>query len=176
MLDTPMDLDPMFVSFVPPTDEPEPKVKQAGMTAFENDHDARGPDENVTRAAELDRAISALIRDMSQNMNANPDYLALGADVVGFQRDWAAWRADHLSYFQMTGTENDLNRFTSAYSVLRERFQKLTGQAPSAPPLTNPPPSNPLGLPDLGDLGKVALAVGTVAALVIFGPAIARHI
>jgi len=156
MLDTPGQIDALFV---PPTDEPEPKHPGAGYVMS----DAQGPDENMTRAAEMDRAISALMRDMSQNMNANQDFLNLGQDVVAFQADWAAWRKDHSTFFQMVGTEVDLNRFTDAFNVLRIRFQTITGKTPTAPGLQNPPTTGPFG--SLSDSINKALMPLSLAAL-----------
>jgi hypothetical protein len=184
MLDTPDQIDAIFV---PPTDDPESKVPGAGMTFFEYEsdyprflrthvHEASGPDENTTRAMQLDHAITALIQDMQQNMSANQDFLNLGRDVVALQAEWQAWRLDHSSYLQMTGTENDLDRFTTTYNSLRTRFAQVVGKAPSAPDIQNPPPSNPLGLPSMSDFSKAALTIGAVAALFIFGPSLARHL
>jgi hypothetical protein len=177
VLVVPSQLDAIFV---PPTDDPEPKIPQAGMTFFENDQDryhqreAAGTDDNIVRAAEIDRAMSVLMRDVSQNMQANQDYINMGQDVVGLQADWAAWRTGHTSYFQMMGTEDDLSRFGARYSAIRDRFKTLTGKEPTAPVLTTVPPSNPLGIPSTPDIVKVVAAVGAVAALVIFGPALVR--
>jgi hypothetical protein len=173
ILTSAVDLDTLLV---PPTDEPEFKVPQAGMTFYENDADARGPDENLTRASEIDRAVSALIRDMSQAMNANPDFLNLGQDVLAFQTDWSAWRKDHLSFFKMVGTEDDLLRFSAGFNRLRDRFQTITSKASTAPHLddTPSPPFGGIAGGAMQGIQKTLLVGGAVMALYFFGPPLAK--
>lgn len=168
MLDRPSDLD---LIFVPPTDDPELKIPQAGMTFFE--HDASGPDENQVRAGELDRNIIGLLRDVNAMPSGSPEWLALSQDLVNFQRNWQVWREAHTSWFSMVGAGDELDRFTVNYNVLRNRAidvaAKTGGPSPTSA-IVNPTPLTPWA----NDVTKVVTAVGIVAGILIFGPMLAR--
>lgn len=187
-LDRPDNLD---VLFVPPTDDPEPKIPQAGMTYFEND----GDDDflSVPRAREAGDLFPTFVtpEDAKRYMNEiDTGYSQLDAAIqsfaatpLDFKAAWVlqlgSWKAFFASAMPSVGWLNtkavmdQTDRFASQLAEWRKSFATVGGNPPGPPPT---PPGQ--GVPGSGnpttDIVKVVAAVGAVAALVIFGPVLAR--
>jgi hypothetical protein len=176
-LDTPEDID---ILFVPPTDDPEPKIPQAGMTFFENDEDAGDilptfvtPEDAKRYLNEVDGGYSQL--DTAIQSSPLPP--------LDFKTAWglqlASWKAFYGSAMATVGWLNtkavmdQTDRFQAQLIDWRKSFSSVGGTPPGPAPL---PPGQ--GVPGSGnptsDIVKSVAAVGAVAAIIIFGPALVR--
>lgn len=183
-LDRPDDLD---VLFIPPTDDPEPKIPQAGMTFFENDDDVYlkksqagdflptfvTPEDAKRYLNEVDAGYSQLDTAIQSSVLPPLDFKA----SWGIQL--ASWKTFYGSAMATVGWLNTVavmqqtDRFQNQLIEWRKSFASIGGTPPGPNPL---PPGQ--GVPGSGnptsDIVKTVAAVGAVAAIIIFGPALVR--
>ena len=177
VLDRPESLD---VLFVPPTDEPEAKVKQAGGTFYENSADAGDllptfvtPDDAKNYLNEVDGGYTRLDSAVQTSVAVPNDF------KISWSIQMATWKAFYVSSTAGVGWLNtkavmeQTDRFQSQLGDWTKLFVAAGGIAPG------PIPMKPgQGVPGSGnptsDIVKTVAAVGAVAALIIFGPALVR--
>jgi len=177
MLDAPSDLD---VLFVPPTDEFQPKIPQAGMTFFENDDDAGDlfptfvtPEDAKRYMGEVDTAYSQLDAAIQSFPTAPSDFKVSWALQLGGWKAFFASAMATVGWLNTKAVMEQTDRFHSQLNEWRKSFAAIGGRPPGPGPLI---PGQ--GVPGSGnptsDVVKVVAAVGAVAAIVIFGPVLAR--
>lgn len=176
-LDTPEQID---VLFIPPTDEPEAKVKQAGMTFYENNADAGDllptfvtPDDAKRYLSEVDGGYTRLDSAVQSAVAVPNDF------KISWGIQLATWKAFFGSAIATVGWLNtkavmeQTDRFQTQLGDWTKSFVAAGGIAPGPGPM-----GAGQGVPGSGnpssDIVKVVAAVGAVAALVIFGPALVR--
>jgi hypothetical protein len=185
----PSDLDAIFV---PPTDDPVFKTPEAGMNMFEyfpdrawrqghrwSSFDAGDilptvvtPDDAKRYLIEVDGGYSQLDAAIQAFAAAPSDYKIAWTIQIGSWKAFFASAMASVGWLNTTAVMQQTDRFNTQLAEWRKSFQAIGG----SPPGPGPTPSGQ-GIPGpspASDITQVALAVGAVAALVIFGPTIAR--
>lgn len=177
MLDTPDQVD---VLFIPPTDEPEAKVKQAGMTFYENDRDAGDilptfvtPDDAKRYLTEVDGGYNRLDSAVQMSVAIPNDFkISWGIQLATWKAFFGSSMAS-VGWLNTTAVMQQTDRFQAQLGDWTKSFVAAGGIAPGPAPM---PPGQ--GVPGSGnptsDIVKTVAAVGAVAALIIFGPALVR--
>ena len=177
VLVVPSQLDTLFI---PPTDEPEFKTPGAGMTMFENDQDAGDlfptfvtPEDAKRYMGEVDTGYSQLDAAIQSFPTAPSDFKVAWALQIGGWKAFFSGAMASVGWLNTTAVMQQTDRFNSQLAEWRKSFAAIGGRPPGPGPLT---PGQ--GVPGSGnptsDVVKVVAAVGAVAAIVIFGPVLAR--
>jgi hypothetical protein len=190
IIEIPSDLDALIV---PPMDDPQFKVQQAGMTFFENDHDGYFLSVGHTRQEAGDLFPTIVTPQDAKNYIGQVDagYTQLDNAVqasavpLPFKTNWtvqlASWKAFSVTataavgWLNTTAVMSQTDSFNSQLNDWRKQFQAQGGTPPPSP-IT--PPG--LGTPGTGATNAIQsatgaiLAVAAVAAIVVFGPSLTR--
>jgi len=193
-LDTPDTLD---VLFVPPPWEPEAKSPGAGMTFFENDDDSFlltkeenrmaphrdeagdilptfvSPDDAKRYMSEIDSSYSQLDNAIQNYVNTPTDFkVSWGIQIATWKAFFGASMAG-VGWLNTTAVMQQTDRYAEQLKNWRGQFIAIGGNPPSPAPL---PPGQgiPGAGPQVSDFTKPLLIVGGIAALIIFGPTLAK--
>lgn len=177
ILDRPSDLD---VLFVPPTDDPEPKQPQAGMTYFEHDEDAGDilptfvtPDDAKRYLTEVDAGYSQLDSAIQSSTFAPFDFKTSWGIQLGSWKAFFGSAMATVGWLNTTAVMQQTDRYQEQLINWRKSFAAVGGTPPGPNPIA---PGQ--GVPGSGnptsDIVKSVAAVGAVAAIIIFGPALVR--
>jgi hypothetical protein len=195
ILDTPDTID---VLFVPPTDEPEFKSPGAGMTAFENDadegtflltdadrrrplhHEAGDilptfvtPDDAKHYMSETDGGYAQLDAAIQNYVNAPTDF------KVSWGIQLATWKAFYgtamasVGWLNTTAVMQQTDRYVQQLKEWRAQFAAIGGTPPGPGPV-GPGQGVPGSGAQASDFTKPLLIVGGIAALIVFGPTLAK--
>jgi hypothetical protein len=181
--------------FVPPTEEFVPKVPQAGMTMYEyesdNPHWQRHqhssfdagdilptlvtPDDAKHYLMQVDTGYAQLDASIQSYTGTPSDFKVAWSLQLGTWKAFFATAMATVGWLNTTAVMQQTDRFQADLVGWRTKFQAVGGNPPGPAPVA-PGQGIPGPSQSASDITKVVLAVGAVAAIVVFGPTLMKSL